>query len=135
MPVGKLLPEAAYGVVLKAFPLLLSTFFLIVALAASISTATTASIGAVSTFIRDIYHRLWRPNATSAELVVPSRIVSVVLGLATWILCFFPGGPAFLFAFGVSWLGPPSIVFMMGMLWRRVTEKGLSGRVWSPRVF
>src|SRR5699024_3212340 len=64
-PFGDTDPMSAFGVVLKALPIGVAALALIGALAASISTSTTALMGASSTAVRDIYQRFIRPNATS----------------------------------------------------------------------
>lgn len=124
LPTGTVQPTAAFGVVLKALPVVVAAFALLGALAASISTSTTALIGASSTAVRDLYQRYVRPNATSKELTVPSKVITLILGLVVWLLCFYPGGPLYLFAFSTAWLGAPSILVFLGMWWKRTTKKG-----------
>lgn len=123
-PVGDVSPMAAFGVVLKALPIGVAAFALIGALAASISTSTTALIGASSTAVRDIYQRHVRPHAHPRELTTTSKVITMVLGLLVWLLCFYPGGPLYLFAFSTAWLGPPSVLVLLGMWWRRTTKTG-----------
>ena len=123
-PIGKLPNVAAYGVMMKDLSVVLSSFLLIGALAASISTAATAHIGATSTAVRDIYQRVFRPNATAKELLGPSKVILLALGGLTWLLSYYPGGPIYLFAFASAWLGPPSILIMMGMIWPRFNDTG-----------
>lgn len=48
----------------------------------------------------------------------------MVLGLLVWVLCFYPGGPLFLFAFSTAWLGPPSVLVLLGIWWKRTTMAG-----------
>lgn len=124
LPYGTVDPMAAFGVVLKALPIVVAAFALLGALAASISTSTTALIGASSTAVRDLYQRYYRPNATSKELTLPSKIITLILGLIVWALCFYPGGPLYLFAFSTAWLGAPSILVFLGMWWKGTTKKG-----------
>lgn len=124
LPIGTIEPTAAFGVVLKALPIVIAAFALLGALAASISTSTTALIGASSTAVRDLYQRYVRPTATSKELTLPSKVITLVLGLIVWLLCFYPGGPLYLFAFSTAWLGAPSILVFLGMWWKRTTKKG-----------
>jgi SSS family solute:Na+ symporter len=50
-------------------PVGVAALMLITSLAASVSTSTTAYMGATSTALRDIYSRLIRPEATSKELI------------------------------------------------------------------
>lgn len=123
-PVGKLANVAAYGYMIKSFGVMMASFLLIGALAASISTAATAHIGATSTAVRDIYQRVFRPNATAKELLVPTKVILLLLGGLTWLLSYYPGGPVYLFAFANAWLGPPAVLVMLGIVWRRFTAAG-----------
>lgn len=109
----------------------LSSFLLIGALAASISTAATAHIGATATATRDIYQRVMRPGADSGQTLKASRLILLLLGFLTWFLCFYPGGPIYLFAFANAWLGPPSVLILLGILWPRCTR---SGAMWGAVV-
>lgn len=129
-PVGKVAPTAAYGLLLKDLSPALSSFLLVGALAASISTAATAFVGATSTAVRDIYQRVFKPDATPKDLLLPTKVILVIMGVITWLLCLYPGGPTYLFAFANAWLGPPSILVLLGLLWPRFTAAGaLSGAV------
>ncbi|WP_366161221.1 hypothetical protein ABXS71_20565 [Bacillus infantis] len=123
-PAGQGDPMSAFGVVLKALPISVAALALIGALAASISTSTTALIGASSTAMRDLYQRYVKPDATSKELTVPSKVITLILGLLVWLLCFYPGGPLYLFAFSTAWLGPPSVLVFLGIWWKKTTIKG-----------
>ncbi len=116
--------SAAFGVVLRVVPVFVASFALLAALAASISTATTAHMGATSTTVRDIYQRLFRPNATPDQLVKPSKIIMLILGVFVWFLTFYPGGPLYLFAFANAWLGPPAVLVFLGAFWPRMTKQG-----------
>lgn len=130
-PLGKTPSVAAYGVMLKGFSPVLSSFLLIGALAASISTAATAHIGATSTAVRDIYQRVFRPQATPQQLLVPTKLILLLLGGLTWLLSYYPGGPVYLFAFANAWLGPPSLLVLFGILWRRTTA---AGALWGALI-
>lgn len=123
-PYGDTDPMSAFGVVLKALPIGVAALSLIGALAASISTSTTALIGASSTAVRDLYQRFLHPNATSEQLTLPSKIITLILGLLVWLLSFYPGGPLYLFAFSTAWLGAPSILVFLGVWWKRTTKAG-----------
>lgn len=114
----------AYGVVLAGLPVWIASLGLLAALAASISTSTTAHMGATATAVRDIYLKLIRPKTPPDKLVFPSRIIMLLIGILSWLLCFYPGGPILLFAFAVAWLGPPSVLIMLGIIWRRTTAAG-----------
>ncbi|HCX03090.1 MAG TPA: sodium:solute symporter [Clostridiales bacterium] len=121
---GGVAPTAAFGVTLRVVPVGVASFALLGALASSISTATTAHMGATGTTVRDIYARLFRPNATPKELMKPSKIIMLVLGILVWFLSFYPGGPTYLFAFATAWLGPPAVLVFYGAFWPRITKDG-----------
>ncbi|NLJ45168.1 MAG: sodium:solute symporter family protein, partial [Treponema sp.] len=90
---GKLPQTAAYGVIVKVFVPILGSFFVIGAVAASISTASTAALGASAVATRDIYQRLINPNADVKQGLRASKMIMVAIGLLTWLLCQVPGGP------------------------------------------
>ncbi|AFG37043.1 sodium:solute symporter family transporter [Spirochaeta africana] len=120
-----------YGVFLRTVPAILASLLLLVPLAAGLSTATTAHIGATSVVIRDIYQRHLRPDLSARQLLLPSKITLLLLGLLVWILCFYPGGPLLLFAFANAWLGPPALLLLLGMFWPRFTP---AAALWSASL-
>ncbi|MBP1948374.1 sodium:solute symporter family protein [Virgibacillus litoralis] len=123
-PNGSVSPMAAFGVVLQGLPIAIAALALMGSLAASISTSTTALIGASGTAVRDVYQRFMRPKATPEELTLPSKLITVGLGILVWFLCFYPGGPLYLFAFATAWLGPPSVLVFLGIWWKRTSKQG-----------
>ncbi|HBY57133.1 MAG TPA: sodium:solute symporter [Candidatus Atribacteria bacterium] len=123
-PLGKIPPAASFGVFLKAISPVSAAYLLLTTVAASISTATATHIAGSSMIFRDIYQRIFRPNAKPEEMVTPSRVISLVFGIVCLGLCFFPGGPVYLFAFGCAWLAPSAIIVFLGMYWKRTTNKG-----------
>lgn len=130
-PNGKAPTVAAYGIMLLSLGAAMAAFMLIASLAASVSTASTALMGVTTTASRDVYQRNFRPNATDKELLKSTRIIMVFAGILTCILCFFPGGPTYLFAFANSWLGPPSVLVLLGIFWRRFT---MAGGFWAVLI-
>ncbi len=123
-PIGKTPLTGAFGVLLKDFNPVIAAYLMVTTIAASISTATGTYIAGSSMVFRDIYQRFFRPKAKSSELVTPSRIITLLFGLASLVLCFYPKGPVYLFAFGTAWLIPSAIVLMLGMFWKRCTSTG-----------
>ncbi len=121
---GKVAPVAAYGVMIKIFPPIISSFLLIGAVAASVSTAATATMGATSTATRDVYQRIINPKADQKTTLKASKVIMVLVGGLTWLLCFFPGGPNYLFAFANAWLVPPAVLLCLGMLWPKFNSNG-----------
>ena len=121
---GTLAHTAAYGVIVKIFVPVLGSFFVIGAVAASISTASTAALGASAVATRDIYQRLINPKSDTRQTLKASKFIMVAIGVLTWILCQFPGGPTYLFAFANCWLVPPAILLGLGAVWPRFNSRG-----------
>lgn len=123
-PLGKVPPASSFGVFLKDISPIAAAYLLLTTVAASISTATATHIAGSSMVFRDIYQRIFKTKAKPEELVAPSRIISLIFGLICLTLCFFPGGPVYLFAFSCAWLAPSAILVILGMYWKRVTATG-----------
>ena len=125
IPGGGTLPgTAAYGFLAKTFPPLLGSLFVVGACAASISTASTSALGASAVASRDIYQRLINPKADAKKVLKASKFIMLGLCVLTWILCQFPGGATYLFAFANCWLVPPAILLMLGAIWPRFNNAG-----------
>ena len=121
---GKLAATGAYGFLASTFVPILGSLFVVGACAASISTASTSALGASAVASRDIYQRLTNPKATPQQTLRMSKFIMIGLGVVTWILCQFPGGATYLFAFANCWLVPPAILLMLGAIWPRFNNTG-----------
>ena len=121
---GAVAPTGAYGLIASTFPALLGSFVGIGAVAASISTASTSALGASAVATRDIYQRLVNPKADTKTTLKASKWIMVLIGVLTWVLCLFPGGPTYLFAFANCWLVPPAILLGLGAIWPRFNSRG-----------
>lgn len=121
---GAVAPTGAYGLIASIFPPLLGSFVVIGAVAASISTASTSALGASAVANRDIYQRLINPKADAQNALKASKWIMVLIGVLTWVLCLFPGGPTYLFAFANCWLVPPAILLGLGAIWPRFNSRG-----------
>ncbi|MDW7650368.1 MAG: sodium:solute symporter family protein [Bacillota bacterium] len=130
-PIGTVPAVAAYGVFLRELPVFIAAFLLLTSLAAGVSTSTTAHIGASSVAVRDIYQKYINPSAKPQQLILPSRVILLALGVLVWFLSFYPGGPVYLFAFSTSWLGPPSLLVFLGIVWRRFNAVAA---LWSAAI-
>ena len=120
---GAIPPTATYGFVASTFVPLFGAVVTISAVAASISTASTSALGASAVANRDIYQRL-HPNTDAAQSLRMSKIIMVFICVVTFILCQFPGGPTYLFAFANCWLVPPAVLLGLGVVWPRFNSKG-----------
>jgi len=62
-----------------------------------------------------------------ANAGVPAFLVMIIMlliGVVTFVLCQFPGGPTYLFAFANCWLVPPAILLGLGAIWPRFNGRG-----------
>jgi SSS family solute:Na+ symporter len=121
-------PEEAYAtMVTQLFPVGLIGLVMAVIVAALISTIDSALNSLSTIFTLDIYIKRFRPGAGRKEIVRIGRIVTI-----------FGSGMAVLLAMGIStiessdlfmllqsilgFLAPPmAVVFLMGVIWKRVT--------------
>lgn len=131
---GTIAHTAAYGVIAKVITPLLSSLFIVGAAAASLSTSSTAAMGATSTATRDIFQRMINKNATPKTTLKVSKIIMALIIVATWIMTFFPGGPTYLFAFANAWLTPPAVLLLLGAFWPRFNSRGAFWGVLSGMV-
>lgn len=90
---GTVAPTGTYGYVAKTFVSLFGSLVVISAVAASISTASTSALGASAVANRDIYQRLINPKADAKKSLKMSKIIMLLIGVVTFVLCQFPGRP------------------------------------------
>lgn len=121
---GELAHTAAYGFISSTFVPLLGSLFIIGAVAASISTASTSALGASAVATRDIYQRMINKKATSKQTLRASKIAMIAIAVFTFLMCQFPGGPTYLFAFANCWLVPPAVLLGLGAIWPRFGKRG-----------
>lgn len=121
---GTVPPTGTYGFMVKSFVAFFGGLVVISAVAASISTASTSALGASAVASRDIYQRLINPKADAEKTLRMSKIIMLLIGVVTFVLCQFPGGPTYLFAFANCWLVPPAILLGLGAIWPRFNGKG-----------
>lgn len=121
---GTVLPTGTYGFIASTFVSLFGSLVVISAVAASISTASTSALGASAVANRDIYQRLINPKADAKTSLKMSKIIMLLIGVVTFVLCQFPGGPTYLFAFANCWLVPPAILLGLGAVWPKFNSRG-----------
>jgi SSS family solute:Na+ symporter len=141
----KVSPEASFGYMSTLYPLWLSVICMVTALSSGMSTGGDYLIATVSTAIRDLYQRWFKPKATPKELLKPSRILLLVAGLIGWGLTLYPGGVLFLFAFACSWLAPAGVLLILGVISKKwVNSTGafygglcglIAGTLWTLSQF
>jgi SSS family solute:Na+ symporter len=121
---GKIPPTGAYGFIASTFAPLFGSIAVIGAVAAAVSTSSTAALGASAVANRDIYQRLINTKADPKSSLKVSKIILFLIGIVTFVLCQFPGGPTYLFAFANCWLIPPAILLGLGAIWPRFGKRG-----------
>lgn len=113
----------AYGLLARTFPVLFGSLCVVGAVAASVSTSSSNVMGATSVATRDIYLR-FRPNTTPKQRVRSSKIIMGLIVAFTWVLCQFPGGNTYLFAFANCWMVPVAILVFVGSFWNGLNATG-----------
>lgn len=114
-----------FGVMLLEMPPLMDAFVLIALISALMSTASTAIIGIVSILIRDVWEPLVGKATTSDELMGPSRIFTVLIGVAAWLWAVtWQETAALMLALGWSFIAPLVSVILIGLAWPRLTASG-----------
>ncbi len=121
---GTVATSAAFGYIVAQLMPLLSVIFMLAVVAASVSTATTAHIGAVSTATRDVYQRRVDPNASGKQVLRFTKVMMIVVAVAAYGLAFYPGGAVYLLPFASAWMGPVSILVLLGVFWPRFNKNG-----------
>lgn len=121
---GTVVPTGAYGFIASTLVPILGSLAVIGAVAASVSTSSTSALGASAVMTRDIYSRVINPKADAKTKLRASKVILVIVALATFVLCQFPGGPTYLFAFANCWLVPPAVLLGLGMVWKKFNATG-----------
>jgi Na+/proline symporter len=89
------------------------------------STASTAIIGIVSILIRDVWEPFVGQATTSDELMGPSRIFTVLIGIVAWVWAVtWQETAALMLALGWSFIAPLVSVVLLGLAWPRLTASG-----------
>ncbi|MDH3732501.1 MAG: sodium/proline symporter [Gemmatimonadota bacterium] len=117
-----ILPEMAAGL----FPALFTGIFLVVVLAAIMSTADSLLILASSSVVRDIYQKIFRPDAPQRTLTRLGKIVTVVLGVTGLLIALTAERVIFWFVL-FAWSGLACAfapVVLCSLFWARTTRVG-----------
>ena len=117
-----ILPAMAGGL----FPELFTGLFLVVVLAAIMSTADSVLILASSAVVRDVYQKILRPLADQAVLAKLGKLVTLVLGLIALALALSAERAIFWFVL-FAWSGlaaafAPTV--LCSLFWPRTTRAG-----------
>ena len=113
------------GLFILELPIGLDALLLVALIAAVMSTASTTIIGTTTVLIRDVWEPLSGTAAGSDELVGPSRLFTVVLGLLAWLLAAsWTESALLLLGLGMAFVGPLAAVILLGLFWPRTTGTG-----------
>ncbi|MBS1261887.1 MAG: High-affinity proline transporter PutP [Calditrichaeota bacterium] len=110
----------------ELFGPLLSGLMIAVVLAAVMSTADSLLILAVSSVVRDIYQRIFRPDATQRRVVMLSRILTLIIAAFALVVALLEVRVIFWFVL-FAWAGISSAfcpVIVLSVFWRRLTLRG-----------
>ena len=102
-------------------PTLLAALIVLGYLAAALSTIVAVLQANASIGARDIYQGIFKPGATPREMLLPSRIATLITAIVMFAASFVPGGPAPLLALMAVFMGVSAILFVVGTSWRRAT--------------
>jgi sodium/proline symporter len=91
----------------ELFPALFTGLFIAIVLAAIISTVDSLLILLSSSIIRDVYQKVFRPDAPQKRLVFMGKIITVIVGIAAFCI-----GAAF------------CPVMILSLFWKKMTKAG-----------
>lgn len=114
----------------ELFPALFTGIFMVVVLAAIMSTADSLLILASSAVVRDVIQKIYRPEMPERRLSLYGKLVTVVLGVAALALALGEARLIFWFVL-FAWSGLASAfvpVVLCGLFWKRTT---LAGAIWG----
>ena len=108
-----------------AFPLVMGCIFLVVSTAIIVSTATSYLLLPATNFTKNVVQRFLRPEMTQRELVVASRLFTVLFGAVAYLMIqsFESVLEMSRYAYTVYGAGITPVV-LAAFLWRRVTTAG-----------
>ncbi|HVT29464.1 MAG TPA: sodium/solute symporter [Lacipirellulaceae bacterium] len=110
-------------------------------MAAALMSTLSTVLNSTSTLLTiDIYKKLLRPNAGDREQVVFGMATGVVaLMISVFIAFWYMKSPEALFRLVQRiffWIAPPfSVVFLLGLLWRRATAPAAVAAIFSGFIF
>ncbi|MFC1660481.1 sodium/proline symporter [Gemmatimonadota bacterium] len=117
-----ILPEMSASL----FPAFFTGIFLVVVLAAIMSTVDSLLILASSVVVRDVVQKVFRPNAAEKSLSLLGKAVTVVIGGVGLVLALTEVRMIFYFVL-FAWSGIASAftpVVLCSLFWRRTTRAG-----------
>lgn len=110
----------------QLLPALFTGVFLVIVLAASMSTVDSLLILASSSVVRDVIQKLWHPELPEGRIALFGKLVTVVIGTAAVLLAMGQVRLVFWFVL-FAWSGLASAfapVVICGLFWKRTTRAG-----------
>lgn len=110
----------------ELFPALLTGLFLVVVLAAIMSTADSLLILASSAVVRDVVQKIYRPNLPEGRVSFYGKLTTVVVGAAACVVALGEARVIFWFVL-FAWSGLASAfvpVVLCALFWKRTTLAG-----------
>ncbi|MBN1222413.1 MAG: sodium/proline symporter [Candidatus Aminicenantes bacterium] len=108
------------------FPTVFTGLFIAIVLAAIISTVDSLLILLSSSIIRDVYQKIFRPDAPQKSLVLMGKIITIVVGIAAFWFSLSETRLIFWFVlFAWSGIGAAFCpVMVLSLLWKGMTRAG-----------
>ena len=110
----------------ELFPALITGLFIAIVLAAIISTVDSLLILLSSSVIRDVYQKVFRPDAPQKRIVLLGKVITVIVGVAAFWFSLSENRLIFWFVlFAWSGIGAAFCpVMVLSLLWKRMTKAG-----------
>lgn len=110
----------------ELFPALFTGLFIAIVLAAIISTVDSLLILLSSSIIRDVYQKVFRPDAPQKRLVFMGKIITVIVGIAAFWFSISETRLIFWFVL-FAWAGIGAAfcpVMILSLFWKKMTKAG-----------
>lgn len=110
----------------ELFPAVITGLFMAIVLAAIISTVDSLLILLSSSVIRDVYQKVFKPNAPQKRLVFMGKIITIIVGIAAFWFSLSETRLIFWFVlFAWSGIGAAFCpVMILSLFWKRMTRAG-----------
>lgn len=116
--------QDAFGMIIKNLPIGLDGLLLVALVAGAMSTFSTALLGVSSPITRDIYQRIFAPNADAKQLTKASRIFTLIIAAVGYVFALlWKAGSGHALAVMWAFSCPTAALVLLGYYWNRVTVK------------
>lgn len=110
----------------ELFPAFITGIFIVIVLAAIISTVDSLLILLSSSVVRDVYQKIFKPDASQKQIVLLGKIMTVVIGLSAFLFSLSENRLIFWFVL-FAWAGIGSAfcpVIILSLFWKKITRAG-----------